>query len=522
MDSVSVDTTTTPARLVATGIEKRFGDVVALDGVDLTVQPGQIHALLGENGAGKSTLGNVLAGIYRPDSGSLHIDGAEVRISSPLDAIRAGIGMVHQHFRLVESLTVAENLHLGWAETPRWTGRRDLNRRTEQLCERFGFTLSAGRPVWQLSVGERQQLEILRVLARGARLLILDEPTAVLTPPESEELFRSARELREAGHSIIFVSHKLNEVLALADVVTVLRGGRIEASREAVATDATELAMLMTGSEATPQTSRVDKPAETPALSLRRVSALGSWGTRLLHSVDLTVHEREIVGVAGVSGNGQRELAEIATGVTTPEHGAVLVGDTDLTKAGPREFAVNGVGHIPHDRLAEAVAKSRSIVDNAILRDYRRPPISRRGLLSTPAAERFTTDLVKRADVRGAGRIQNPIGHLSGGNQQKLVAHREAAIASRLLVAALPTRGLDVSAAAAVRNLLLERRNAGCGVLLISEDLDELLSLSDRIVVMYGGRIVGEFPAESANRREIGLHMGRGATGFAPDDEVSA
>ncbi len=500
-----------PARLEARGVEKRFADLVALAGVDLTVRPSEIHALLGENGAGKSTLGNVIAGIYKPDAGSLHVDGVPVQLSSPRDAIRAGIGMVHQHFRLVDALSVAENLHMGWEQTPRWASRGWLRRHTEELCERYGFALAPDRPAWQLAVGERQQLEILRVLARGARMLILDEPTAVLTPQETEELFRAMRELRASGQSIVFVSHKLNEVLAIADFVTVLRGGRWVATRPAAETDAGALAQLMTGARDVVQASRLEAPSERVALRLDGVCAAGSHGLRALSDVDLTVHEREIVGIAGVSGNGQRELAEVATGMLAPDEGRVAIGERDLTGRGPREYAAAGAGHIPQDRLRTAVAKARSVQENAVLRDYRRAPISKRGLLNAAAAERFASELVARADVRGVSSVQRPFSYLSGGNQQKLVAHREAAVASKLLVAALPTRGLDVAAAGALRNLLLEKRNAGAGVLLISEELDELLLLSDRVLVMFDGRIVGEFTSDEADAREIGLLMGSGS-----------
>jgi simple sugar transport system ATP-binding protein len=517
VSATSVPQGEAPPRLEAHGVEKRFADLVALAGVDLTVRPGEIHALLGENGAGKSTLGNVIAGIYKPDGGTLHVDGAPVQLHSPRDAIRAGIGMVHQHFRLVDALTVAENLHMGWEATPAWASRRWLRRHTEELCERFGFALAPDRPAWQLAVGERQQLEILRVLARGARMLILDEPTAVLTPQETEELFRAMRDLRAQGQSIVFISHKLNEVLAIADLVTVLRGGAWVATQPAADTDANALAHLMTGERDVVQASRIESPSERVALRLEGVSAAGSHGLRALSDVELTVHEREIVGVAGVSGNGQRELAEVATGMLKPAQGRVAIGEQDLTGCGPREYAAAGAGHIPQDRLKSGVAKARSVLENAVLRDYRRAPLSNRGLLNGGASERFATELVERADVRGVSSVERPFSYLSGGNQQKLVAHREAAIASKLLVAALPTRGLDVAAAGALRNLLLEKRNGGTGVLLISEELDELLMLSDRVVVMYDGRIVGEFASDKADVREIGLLMGSGVAGVAQE-----
>ncbi|MEA2330906.1 MAG: ral nucleoside transport system ATP-binding protein [Thermoleophilaceae bacterium] len=498
------------ALLAAEGISKSFDQTLALDGVDLKLDPGEVHALLGENGAGKTTLANVLAGIYRPDAGVIRTPGGVVSAQSPREAIAAGVGMVHQHFRLAEALTGAENLHLGWSDTPRFAGPRLLAERTDRICEEYGLKVDARLPVWQMSVGERQRLEILRVLVRGARVLMLDEPTAVLTPTEVDGLFDALRKLAAAGRSVLFVSHKLNEVLEISDRITVLRGGRVEATRSAASTTAAELARLMTGHETPPGAPRGARPGDAAVLEVEGVSVRGSHGRRALAGVSFAVQEGEILGIAGVSGNGQTELAEVVTGLRTPEEGSVSVDGEQLGGASPRRFAAAGVGYIPADRMATALAGSCSVLENAIVRDYDRPPLARYGMIDRGAARRFTAELVAEAGVRGADDIGAPVSILSGGNQQKLVAHREARMARRLLVACLPTRGLDVAAAHAIRNKLLERRGAGAGVLLISEDLDELLELSDRVLVLYEGAIAGEFSAGGADRDRIGIAMGGG------------
>ncbi len=502
------------------GIWKRFPGVIANKGVDLELRAGEVHALLGENGAGKTTLMNILSGSLRPDDGLILLDGHPVSFRSPAQAIAAGIGMVHQHFRLVEKLTVAENIHLGWSETPWDASAATLARRTEEICARFGLYVDPGAKIWQLSTGEQQRVEILRVLARGARVLILDEPTAVLTPNETAELFTVIRRLAAEGRTIVFISHKLDEVLEVSDRVTCLRGGRNVDT--ALTCDCTPqiLAQKMIGQDVVFREHRRVKMAGKPVLELRGAYALNDRELPALIDVSLTLHEGEILGIAGVAGNGQTELAEVLTGLRRLQKGRIVLDGVELTGASPTEYVRAGLGHIPEDRLGTGLVRQASVVHNAILREYRDPPLTRGLRLDKRAASAFTRRLVEQADVRLAS-IRVPVHTLSGGNQQRLLAGRETRVASRVLIAVHPTRGLDVGATNEVRRVLVEHRNAGSAVLLISEDLDELLAVSDRIAVMYEGRIVGEFDADHAERATIGLLMG-GASLSAKSTEGTA
>jgi ABC-type uncharacterized transport system ATPase subunit len=491
----------------ARGITKSFDGALALDNVDLELAPGEVHALLGENGAGKTTLSNVLAGIYREDSGLVFVEGVERHFRSPAQAIAAGIGMVHQHFRLIESATVAENLHLGWEDTPVLISKRTLAQRAKRLMDEFHLRVDPDAYIWQLSVGEQQRVEIMRTLARGARVLILDEPTAVLTAPEARDLFAVIRQLVAGGRTVVFISHKLNEVLEVSDRITVLRDGRRVTTRPAAGATARELARLMTGEARELQVEAHTAPSERPLLEVVGVTARSARQLIALRDVSLTVHAGEIVGIAGVSGNGQTELAEVVTGLRKVEAGQIRIGGEDLTGSSPRQFAMTGVGHIPEDRLGVGLVRSAQVRDNAILRSYRRPEFSGRVALHRGSIADFARRLVKSARVQTRS-IQSPVGHLSGGNQQRLIAGREALLAQHLFIASHPTRGLDVNSTQDVRKSLLDRRDAGAAVLLISDDLDEVLLLSDRIAVMYEGRIVGEFRREEADREVIGLLMG--------------
>jgi simple sugar transport system ATP-binding protein len=491
----------------ARGISKTFDGVVALDEVDLELRRGEVHALLGENGAGKTTLSNVLAGIYRADSGTILVDGREVHIRTPAQAIDAGIGMVHQNFRLVAPMTVAENVHLGWEETPPFVTGASLVERTRQLMDQFGLHADPSAKVWQLSVGEQQRVEIVRVLSRGADVLILDEPTAVLTAEEAQELFAVIRRLVAGGRTVVFISHKLNEVLEISDRVTVLRGGRNVVTRPTAGATGAELARLMTGVSEELDVEHRDTGSRPPVLGLRGVTARGSRGEVTLHSVDLTVREGEILGIAGVSGNGQSELAEVICGLRRVESGAIIFDGTELTNASPRAIAEAGVGHIPEDRLGVGLVRTAPVKDNAILRQYRSPELSTPLMMKRGPILRFAENLVNRARVYTRS-LNAAAGLMSGGNQQRLVAHREAMIAERLLVAAHPTRGLDVLATVQVREALIARRDAGCAVLLISDDLDEVMMMSDRVAVMYEGHVLGVFERRHADREHIGLLMG--------------
>ncbi|MFN8233148.1 MAG: ABC transporter ATP-binding protein [Actinomycetota bacterium] len=506
------DETTTEPRdgsvvVEARGISKSFDDTLALDAVDLELRRGEVHALLGENGAGKTTLSNVIAGIYRSDAGSILIDGVEHQFRSPSQAIAAGIGMVHQHFRLIHPMTVAENVHLGWRDTPSLISKRILAERTKRLMEELRLDVDQDAQIWQLSVGEQQRVEILRTLARGARVLILDEPTAVLTAEQTRELFAVIRSLVDGGRTVVFISHKLNEVLEVSDRITVLRGGRRVTTMPTSGATPRELAVLMTGDARELNVSHGGERGEEPLLELVGVTAKGSRGLEALSDVTLAVHGGEIVGVAGVSGNGQTELAEVATGLRKVVSGRVRIDGRDLTNQPPRRFIEAQVGHIPEDRIGTGLVRSAVVRDNAVLRQYRRSEYSSWFGMRHGAIAEFAQRLVEAARVQTPG-IDVPVGFLSGGNQQRLVAGREAGMAGRVFVASQPTRGLDVQATADVRRSLVDRRTAGCAVLLVSDDLDEVMLMSDRIVVMYEGRIVGSFEARNADRGRIGLLMG--------------
>jgi simple sugar transport system ATP-binding protein len=494
-------------------IWKRFPGVVANQGVDLELLAGEVHALLGENGAGKSTLMHVLSGMYRADEGEILLDGQPVAFRSPAEAIAHGIGMVHQHFRLVETLTAAENIHLGWDQTPWRATSEVLAARTSELCDRFGLRVDPNARIWQLSTGEQQRVEILRVLSRGARVLILDEPTSVLTPAEATELFSVVRQLADGGRTVVMITHKLEEVLAASDRVTVLRGGRVVASRLTPGCDEATLARMLIGQDIV---SRLERTVHEPGdvvLEMRSVSALSDRGLPALREVDLTVQEGEILGIAGVAGNGQTELAQVLTGLRMPTHGVVRVDGVDFAGSNPSNFVAAGVGHIPEDRLGMGMVGMLSITENSILREYRTEPVSRGFRIDLRQASQFALELMRSSSVR-APNAAVPVRHLSGGNQQRLLAGRETRVASRLLIAVHPTQGLDIGATHELRRVLMNQRNHGGAVLLISEDLDEVLTMSDRVAVMYGGRIAGVFDADQIDRERIGLLMG-GAGGIA-------
>lgn len=490
----------------ARGVSKNFGGVTALDAVDLRLQWGEVHALLGENGAGKTTLCNIIAGIYRADGGEIVVDGQTYDFRSPAQAIDAGIGMVHQHFKLVEPMTVAENIHLGWPETPRVISQAKLVERTEEFMADMGLRVDPTAKIWQLSVGEQQRVEILRVLARGAKVLILDEPTAVLTAHEARELFGVMRQLVDGGRTVIFISHKLNEVLEVSDRVTVLRNGANEITRETEGATARELARLMTGEER-----ELDIEHRTvsgdPVLKLVSVSARNDRGIEALHQLDLEVRAGEIVGIAGVSGNGQTELAEVISALRPVDAGTITVDGVDVTNGSVRAITDMGVGHIPEDRIGVGMVASAPVKDNAVLRNYWTDELSTGLTLNRQGVIDFAKRLVEAARVQTRS-IFATAGQMSGGNQQRLVARREALVADRVLIAAHPTRGLDVLAAQEVQTSILERRDATCAVLFISDDLDEVLLMSDRVAVMYEGRIMGVFPAAEADVEKIGMMMG--------------
>lgn len=492
------------------GITKAFPGLVANDAIDLDLRAGEIHALLGENGAGKSTLMNVLTGIYQPDAGRILLDGAPVRFASPTQAIEAGIGMVHQHFKLIRAFTVAENIHLGWRETPFRLSPAQLEARTQALADRFNLAVRPAARVEDLSAGEQQRVEILRVLARGARVLIMDEPTAVLTPGEAAGLMGALRGFVATGYAVILISHKLDEVLEVADRITVLRAGRRVATLPASECDQAQLATLMVGCEIASRRgpgSSGQRAIGPIVLQLAGVSALDDRGVQAITDLDLTVHAGEIVGVAGVAGNGQRELTEVLTGLRATSEGQVRIGARVMQNADPAAFLAAGIGHIPEDRLRSGLAPSMAVADNAVLREYARPPVAIGRLFRPWAAAALARRIVADAQVL-VPNMRAPVRNLSGGNQQRLVARREMRVAATALVAAYPTRGLDVGAIDTMLRYLAEMRDRGIGVLLVSEELDELLGIADRVAVLFGGRIMGVFPAQDAEAERIGLLMG--------------
>jgi ABC-type uncharacterized transport system ATPase subunit len=500
--------------LALRGITKRFPGVLANDRVDFEVDPGEVHALLGENGAGKSTIANVITGLYRPDEGELHVAGRAVEFGGPRDALEAGIFMVHQHFRLVQAFTAAENVVLGvvpGVRQPRRLDRARIEREVGEVAERYELGVHPGARTWQLSVGEQQRVEILKALYRDARVLILDEPTAVLTPQEAEALFRALRRMTGEGKTVIFVSHKLNEVMAVADRATVLRAGRSLGTVRTADSSPAELARMMVGRDVVfDRRQQAAAAREEVALALAGVCCDGDRGVAALDDVTLSVRGGEVVGVAGVAGNGQRELAEVIAGTRARTAGTVAVAGRALRGGRPRDALAAGLGYVPEDRLHTGMAPSLSIAENLVLRSYRRPPMSRPPFLRRKRITEHAETVIAEADIRAPGPA-TPARLLSGGNAQKVVLARELGARPRALVVASPTRGLDVGATESVRGLLVDAARDGAGVLLISEDLDELFALSDRIVVMYAGRLVGDVDATAADPGEIGLLMA-GAT----------
>ena len=484
--------------------------MVANDRVDFDAAEGEVHALLGENGAGKTTLSKMLTGLYRPDEGEIVLFGRTVEFNSPRDALDAGIAMVHQHFRLVSPFTVAENVVLG---DQRDVGRSFLLRpaaiesRVEELSRRYGLAVDPRARIWQLSVGEQQRVEILKALYQDARILILDEPTAVLTPQEARALFDTIRAMAADGRTVIFISHKLHEVKAVADRVTVLRRGKSVATVSAADATPRSLAALMVGRELESGRRPTERVAVgEPVLELDRVWADGDRGAPALKDVSLTIRGGEIVGVAGVAGNGQRELAEAIVGMRPVTSGGVEVCGRRLNGGDPREAISAGVAYVPEDRLGTGVAPGLSIASNVVLKSYRGPPVSRGPMLRFGRIRDLARGVIDRYDVRTSGP-NVPAWQLSGGNLQKLVLAREFSGEPAVLVAAAPTRGLDVAGIETVHSYLRGAASTGVGILLISEDLDEILVLADRVAVMYEGSVVGERSVELATVEELGLLM---------------
>jgi ABC-type uncharacterized transport system ATPase subunit len=489
------------------GISKRFLHVVANQEIDFSLYPGEVCALLGENGAGKTTLMNILFGYYQADAGEIRIKGQRVALSSPRDAIARGVGMIHQHFTLVPTQTVLENVIV--AATPRGQLFLDLRGalgRLEALQRRFGLRVNPEAKVWTLSVGEQQKVEILKALYRGVEILIMDEPTAVLAPLEIEELFKTLRTLVAEGRAVVFISHKLKEVMAVSDRIVVLRGGRVVAERRTGETGTRELVNFMVGRDLLERVEKPRVPLGPPLLEVKELTILGDKGLEAVKQLSLTVREGEILGLAGVAGNGQRELAETLFGLRAPAGGSVEVGGERLRPGSPVSALQLGLARIPEDRIETGLLMDLSVEENLILERHGTEGFQRHGLLSFRRIHQFSRELIEQYSILAAGR-DAAAKSLSGGNLQKVILARELAGRPRLVVAAQPTRGLDVGAMEYVHQRVLEEKGRGAGVLLISEDLDEIFALSDRVAVLYEGRLVGEAPVQQATREQIGLWM---------------
>ena len=506
----STGTIVAPA-LEMRGITKRYPGVVANDRISLEVRPGEIHALLGENGAGKTTLMNVLYGLATPDEGEILLDGSPVQIAGPADAIARGISMVHQHFMLVPVLTVADNILLGEETMANrfFLDRREAHKRIIELGRRFGFEIDPEVKVGSLSVGWQQRVEILKALYRNARILVLDEPTAVLTPQETEEIFAVLRRLAAEGHSIVFISHKLYEVLEIADRITVIRRGRVVGERKPAETDEDDLAELMVGREVQ---LTVDRGTSHPGAAVLNVTGLGASDDRgqpMVRGVDLEVRAGEIFGIAGVAGNGQDELVESIIGLRHPTTGTVTLDGLDITAYTPRQMNEAQVAYVPADRHRFGLILSFPLADNLVLTSYYRPPYARGLIRNREAIDRDAASAVEKFDIRTPSANVRA-STLSGGNQQKAVVAREFDRELKLLILDQPTRGLDVGSIEFIHRQVIAKRDAGTAVLLVSAELDEVLELSDRIGVMYEGRIVAVLDGPSADKNAVGLLMATG------------
>ncbi len=487
-------------------IRKTFPGVVALDEVSFDVAPGEIHTLLGENGAGKSTLMNVLTGLYRPESGNITVAGRPVSFSSPRDSLVCGIGMVHQHFMLVPAHTVFENILMSLADLPRLFNIKQLKVRIRSVLDEFGLDLDLDQPVWKLSIGAQQWIELVKLLMRDCRLLIMDEPTAVLTPQEADRLFRFLVKLKNQGKSIIFISHKMREVMEISDQVTILKKGRTVTTLQRGDYDEAKLASLMIGDDRIPEWDKVSKAKETLVLEIRDLAVRNERGRADLDNFSLDLRQGEILGIAGIAGNGQKALAEVLTGLKDAHAGSITACGVDITNSSARSSYIAGIAHIPEDRKSIGIAPDMTIEDNLIMKSFKAQAFRRWMFQDRSAIAANAREKIERFAIK-AGPAGTPIRLLSGGNIQKVIIARELSEQPTVLVALYPTRGLDIGSAEYVHKVMVDGCSNGMSTLLISEDLDELIKLSDRIAVMFRGRLVGIVDPAATTREEIGLMM---------------
>ncbi|WP_031515767.1 ABC transporter ATP-binding protein [Desulfofalx alkaliphila] len=487
-------------------ITKKFPGVLANDRVNFTVKEGEIHALLGENGSGKSTLMSILSGFYRPDEGEIFISGQRQVFKNPRDAIAAGIGMVHQHFKQVDIFTVAENVVLGSKELGLILRTKDVEKRLTQLSESYGLGVDPTAKIWQLSVGERQRVEIAKMLYRGSKILVLDEPTAVLTPQEVQELFTSLRQMAARGHGVVIITHKMHEVMDIADRVTVLRRGKSVATLSRSEVTAKELARLMVGHDFISTAKRQEKIIGKPMLEMSGVNAAAQGHRPGLHDISLTIGAGEIMAIAGIAGNGRRELAEVLVGLRNITSGSIVLDGKNIANQTSRQAINNAISYVPEDRLGTGLVPALGALDNLILKNYRSPGISKGLFINLKKAVAYSKKMIEDFEVK-LTTLDAPVRLLSGGNQQRLLLARELSAEPKLVVAVFPARGLDIAATEAVHRLLLEQASRGTAVLLISEDLEEIFKLADRVGVLYKGELMGVVPVKETTPEEIGLMM---------------
>ncbi len=493
-------------RLKINNITKTFAGVVANDNISFEVHTGEVHTLLGENGAGKSTLMNVLTGLYSADSGNIFIDGELAKINSPADALKYGIGMVHQHFMLVKNHSVLENILLALSDTGFLIDYKKARKRVSEILQRFKLDLDLDEPIWKLSIGAQQWVELIKLLVRDCNILILDEPTAVLTPQEAEFLFTFIRQLKEEGKSIIFISHKMREVMDLSDKVTILKKGKSLITLKKGEFDENKLASLMIGDIELPKWTKTEKKFDKKILELKNLSSKRPNGIVELDDFSLDVYEGEILGIAGVAGNGQKELAEALTGLKEIDSGKIIINGEDHTHSSCRSKYVAGIAHIPEDRKAMGIAPNMSLSENLILKDYKTEKFKKGIFLDKKSMKENAKNLIKKFSIK-AGPEGSPVRLLSGGNIQKVIIARELSSNPLILAALYPTRGLDIGAAEYVHKVIVEAREKGMSTILISEDLDELFKLSDRIAVMFRGKNVGVVNPSEVSKTDIGLMM---------------